>query len=194
MIGMVVGAIMQSDCSVDNWAGKIQKDATVIEVQRLQPASPGSVFFFLTGENLMINVEHIISGKLDLGTSDTTNSSVCTKYKLDSEQHNLILRCLQRQDPSEHQDLSITASNPKINPPGDENFDHKILLGMKLLIPCNTWDHDDARRYFGVRYRDQITAAFVRKVTSPNTKKVAFDLEFPEIPAAILVIICWHVT
>jgi uncharacterized membrane protein len=56
---------------------------------------------------------------------------------------------------------------------------------MKLVIPCNTWDHDDARRYFGVRYRDQTTAAFVRKVTSPNTKKVAFALEFPEIPADI---------
>jgi hypothetical protein len=91
MIGMVVGPMAQLHSSVDNWAGPIQKNATVIEVQRLQPASPGSVFFFLTEENLLIDVEHIISGKLDLGTGNTTNSRVSTKYKLDSEQHNLIL-------------------------------------------------------------------------------------------------------
>ena len=69
--------------------------------------------------------------------------------------------------------------------PGDDNFEHKMLVGMKLVVPCNTWEHDDARQYFDLRYRDKTTTAFVRKVFFPNTKKVSFDLEFPEIPQAI---------
>jgi hypothetical protein len=45
MIGMVTGEVYQLESAVENWAGSIAKNAHVIEVQRLQPASPGSFFF-----------------------------------------------------------------------------------------------------------------------------------------------------
>jgi hypothetical protein len=56
---------------------------------------------------------------------------------------------------------------------------------MKLVVPCSTWNHEQARSFFGLTYRDKSTAAFVSKVQYPNTKKVLFELEFPEIPSRI---------
>jgi hypothetical protein len=88
---------------------------------------------------------------------------------------------LQKNDPTEELQNS-EARNFQL---GDDNFDHRILEGMKLKIPCTTWDHDDARSFFGIHYKDKTTTAYVRKVHKPNTKTVKFDLEFPEIPPAV---------
>ena len=132
------------------------------------------------------NVEHLLSGKLAMDCIERNNpnsKNVSPKYKLDSEQHGVILRCLQNIDPAKEQ--TVISSENVVSCPGDDNFDHKLLVNMKLVVPCSTWQLDDARKYFGLHYHDKTTVAFVRKVKSPNTKRVAFDLEFPEIPPSI---------
>jgi hypothetical protein len=183
MIGMVIGSLQHLSEAVDNWTGSIKQNTPVIQVQRLQPTSPGSVTFFLTDDKLLVNVEHLISGNFAMECLENTsirraNSNVSPKYKLDSEQHGTILRCLQKVDPAKSH--SFQSIENDTSSPGDENFDHKLLVDLKLVIPCNTWQHEDARKYFGLQYHNKTTTAFVRKVKSPNTKKVAFDLEFPE--------------
>ena len=187
MIGMVVGEVISVESTVENWTGTVRKGSKGIKVQRLQPTSPGGLFLYLTDDQLIANVEHIISGKLHLEMSQPNNTRGGTlpKYKLDSDSHSLILRCLQKDEPI----IEDTDSNSKESPanaqPGDENFDHKLLMGMKLLVPCKTWNHEQARSFFGRNYRDKTTTAFVRKIRYPNTKKVEFELEFPEIPSQL---------
>jgi hypothetical protein len=71
---MVTGEVYQLESAVENWAGSIAKNAHVIEVQRLQPASPGSLFFFQTDDTISMNIEHIISGKLVLELAPSTTT------------------------------------------------------------------------------------------------------------------------
>jgi hypothetical protein len=116
-------------------------------------------------------------------TKPANTRNIVSKYKLDSDSHSLILRCLQKNDPvSENPNPSSDEHNDRL---GDDNFDHKLLIGVKLHIPCTTWEHEQARSFFGLHYRDKITTAVVCKVRYPNTKKVEFELEFPEIPSKI---------
>jgi len=87
-----------------------------------------------------MNIDHIISGKLSL-EHDAADVSDRPKYKLDSDQHHVLLRSLQKNDPG-----AEFENSQQLNvPPGDDNFDHRMLVGMKLIIPCATWVHDDAR-------------------------------------------------
>ena len=70
MIGMVIGELHQTQQAVEiseNWAATIKKNTFVFEVQRLQPVSPGSLFFFFlfqTDDAIFPSIDHIISGKL----------------------------------------------------------------------------------------------------------------------------------
>ena len=177
MIGMVVGAIHKATEDIENWAGNIAQNSNIIELQRLCPVAPGSTVFQLSDQVLLANAEHIISGKLHFEVLECPNGA--TKYKLDGDQHNLLLRSLQKNDNLEAELTSLSDGHIK---PGDNNFDHKILLNLKLNVPCRTWDHESARNYFGAQYRQKNTTAYVAKIKNPNTKKVKFILRFLEIP------------
>ena len=92
MIGMVVGEVVLVDRTVENWSGTIPQHSKAIELQQLQPTLPGSLCFYLTDDKLLVNAEHIISGKLHLEMTQPSNTATLPKYKLDSDPHNLILR------------------------------------------------------------------------------------------------------
>lgn len=115
--------------------------------------------------------------KIERKSQPTNTRSTVSKYKLDSDSHSLILRCLLKDEPAIEN--SFSAELPT------DIFDHKLLTGVKLRIPCTTWEHEQARSLFGLNYRGKTTTAFVHKVRYPNSKKVEFELEFPEIPSKI---------
>lgn len=187
IIGIVGGAMVKLSNSIENWAGIIAANSYALEVQRLHPVTPGSTNFQLIDAQIIINAKHIISGKLNLEEIEGQNNqrgARKTKYKLDSDEHNLILQCLQKDDNRNAASIENADAISAIQP-GDINFDHKILLNLKLTVPCDTWGHEQAREFFGANYRGRTTAAFVRRIKFPNTRKAKFELEFPDIPEKV---------
>ena len=138
------------------------------------------VFFFQTDDAIVPSIGYIISGKLAREHSAETLAKR-PKYKLDSDQHHVLLRSLQKNDPT------AELKNPKQPnvPPGYDNFNQRMLVGIKLIIPRSTGIHEDARSFFGIHYKDKTTTVFVRKVIHPNTKRTKSDLEFTEIPPSM---------
>ena len=79
-----------------------------------------------------MNIDHTIdiSGKLSLEHKPADTSNRQLKYKLDSDQHHVLLRSLWKNDPA----AEFKSSQQPNIPPGDDNVDHCMLVGIKLII------------------------------------------------------------
>ena len=53
-------------------------------------------------------------------------------------------------------------------------FDFSILKGVKLEVPCNTWEQEDAKKYFGVGCELKSTEAEVTRVVKPASHHPTF--------------------
>ena len=52
-------------------------------------------------------------------------------------------------------------------------------IGVKLEVPCNTWEQEVAEKYFGVGCELKITEAEVTRVVKPASHHPTFSLRFP---------------
>ena len=58
--------------------------------------------------------------------------------------------------------------------------DFSILKGVKLEVPCNTWEQEDAGKYFGVGCELKSTVLTgSHRVVKPASHHPAFSLRFP---------------
>ena len=57
--------------------------------------------------------------------------------------------------------------------------DFSILKGVKLEVPCNTWEQEDSEKYFGVGCELKSTEAEVTRVVKPASHHPTFSLRFP---------------
>ena len=51
-------------------------------------------------------------------------------------------------------------------------------LKVRVGILCHSWDHQNARSFFGTHYWGEIQLLLRQKINMPNTSKVKFDLDF----------------
>jgi hypothetical protein len=57
------------------------------------------------------------------------------------------------------------------------------LIGVEVIVPCSTWDHDEAVKCWGDDYDRKTARGVIRKVSLRRKgKEPRFEIEFPEKP------------